>query len=603
MTPVSFAIRSVDSILVVPEVALRDPDSPVLREKSVISGSLRTAPLLTVRSGPPCPSGICLNTRNSARMTALRNRASPAGVSGTVDQRLPDSNSPAVRTRVRHCASAALEEAKMDLNSRWDRGAVLFLLIAVGALVGCQLGGTNSATQNGRLRASNATLDFGTVVVGSSKSLTDTLINASAASVTISSAAASSGDFRITAPSFPLTLTAGQSASLTVAFTPHSSGQPSAKFAIMSDAANSNEIDLMVGGKAVASGKLVASQASFSFGQVRVGQGQAQSANLTNSGGTSVTVSQASVSNAAFTLSGLTPPITLSAGQSTPFTVTFTPKSAGAVSANVSVNGSASLNMSEAQDPSESAPTNTVVAVSGSGTTAGQIAIAPASLSFGNVPLGTSQNLTATLTNTGGTSATISQAAASGAGVSLSGLSIPVTLAPGQSSAFQVTFAPTSAGAVTGSVTLVSSAANSNLTIAVTGAGVSPGSLTANPATITFGSVQVGSSQSQSATLTNSGGTSLTVSQATSTGTGFTLTPLSLPLTLAPGQSAALTVTFTPQSGGSASGNVALASSAGALNVPLTGGGLTAGSLWASPGSVSFGTVQVGSNLGKVVTA
>jgi hypothetical protein len=491
----------------------------------------------------------------------------------------------------------------MDLSSRWDRGAVLFLLIAVGAMVGCQgLLGGSSSTQDGRLWAIHSTLDFGTVVVGHSRTLTDTLTNASAASVTISSAAASSADFRITAPSFPLTLAAGQSANLTVAFTPHSTGQPSARVAIMSDAANGNEIDVMVGGKAVTSGKLVANPASFSFGQVRVGQSQAQSANLTNSGGTSVTVSQASVSNAAFTLSGLALPITLAAGQSTHFTLTFAPKSAGAINANVSVNGSASLNMNETEDQSESAPTSTVFAASGSGTTPGQVAIAPTSLSFGSVPVGTTQSLTATLTNSGGNSATISQTAALGAGVSVTGLFVPLTLAPGQSTAFQVTFAPTSPGTVTGSITLVSSAANSNLSVAVTGVGVSPGSLTANPATITFGSVQVGSSQSQSATLTNAGGTSLTVSQATTTGTGFTLTALSLPLTLAPAQSAGLTVTFTPQSGGSANGNMALASSAGALNIPLTGSGLTAGSLGASPASVSFGNIQVGSNLAKIVT-
>jgi hypothetical protein len=315
-----------------------------------------------------------------------------------------------------------------------------------------------------------------------------------------------------------------------------------------------------------------------------------------------VTVSQASVSNAAFTLSGLTLPFTLAAGQSTPFTVTFAPKSAGAVNANVSVNGSASLDMSEAKDEIDSTPTSTVVAVSGSGMTAGQVGITPTSLSFGNVSLGTSQRLTATLTNSGGSSVTISQAAASGTGVSLTGLSIPLTLGPGQSTAFQITFAPTSAGAVTGSIMLVSTAANSNLTIAVTGAGVSPGSLTASPTTIAFGSVQVGGSQSQSATLTNSGGTSLTVSQATTTGTGFTLSALSVPLTLAPGQSTPVTVTFAPQSGGNSSGNIALASTGGTLNVPLTGSGLTAGSLGASPGSVSFGNVQVGSSLIKVVT-
>ena len=85
--------------------------------------------------------------------------------------------------------------------------------------------------------------------LGPPRTLTDTITNASAASVTISSAAASSArlpDYRsfLSPDSGP-----GQSASLTVAFTPHASGQPSAKVAIMSDAANSNEIDLMVGGK------------------------------------------------------------------------------------------------------------------------------------------------------------------------------------------------------------------------------------------------------------------------------------------------------------------------------------------------------------------
>ncbi len=50
-----------------------------------------------------------------------------------------------------------------------------------------------------------------------------------------------------------------------------------------------------------------------------------------------------------------------------------------------------------------------------------------------------------------------------------------------------------------------------------------------------FGSVQVGGSQKQSATLTNSGGSSIVISQATMSGTGFSLSGISLPLTLAAG--------------------------------------------------------------------
>jgi hypothetical protein len=42
---------------------------------------------------------------------------------------------------------------------------------------------------------------------------------------------------------------------------------------------------------------------------------------------------------------------------------------------------------------------------------------------------------------------TVTQVAASGAGISVGGLAVPVTLAPAQSVALNVTFAPTTSGA------------------------------------------------------------------------------------------------------------------------------------------------------------
>jgi Abnormal spindle-like microcephaly-assoc'd, ASPM-SPD-2-Hydin len=101
----------------------------------------------------------------------------------------------------------------------------------------------------------------------------------------------------------------------------------------------------------------------------------------------------------------------------------------------------------------------------------------------------------------------------------------------------------------------------------------SPGQLTANIGSLNFANVEVGNSQAQSVTLTNSGGSGLTVSQATLTGTGFTLSGLTLPLTLVAGQSATFSVVFAPQSAGSESGNLAFASNASnpAMNLPLSG--------------------------------
>ena len=55
-----------------------------------------------------------------------------------------------------------------------------------------------------------------------------------------------------------------------------------------------------------------------------------------------MTISSASLNNAEFVLSGISLPITLAAGQSTTFTVTFTPQATGATSASLSFASNAS---------------------------------------------------------------------------------------------------------------------------------------------------------------------------------------------------------------------------------------------------------------------
>jgi hypothetical protein len=131
-----------------------------------------------------------------------------------------------------------------------------------------------------------------------------------------------------------------------------------------------------------------------------------------------------------------------------------------------------------------------------------------------------------------------------------------------------------------------------------------PGTLTAAPTSITFGNVQVGTSQTQSDTLTNTGSGSLTVTAATVTGVGFTTTGLNLPLTLDVGQSVTFSVVFSPLSAGSATGNLALTNSASStpLNVALAGTGVAAGGLAVSPASFSFGNVQVGLSQSQIET-
>ena len=236
---------------------------------------------------------------------------------------------------------------------------------------------------------------------------------------------------------------------------------------------------------------------------------------------------------------------------------------------------------------------------------AGQLSVKPSPVSFGSVPLGTSLSKSASLSNTGNSSLTISQATVSGTGFSFSGLSVPLTLAPGHSVNITATFAPKSSGNATGSLSLAYSIQKNRLrttTISLSGTGATtPAQLVANPASLNFASVQVGSKQTKFEVLTNSGGSGLTISQATVTGSGFSITGLSLPITLNAGASVTFTVVFAPQTSGSISGKLTVVSNASdsTLTASLSGTGTAQGQLALTPTALNFGSVTDGTKLSR----
>jgi len=129
----------------------------------------------------------------------------------------------------------------------------------------------------------------------------------------------------------------------------------------------------------------------------------------------------------------------------------------------------------------------------------------------------------------------------------------------GQTTVLSVVFAPTAVGAVNGTISVVSNATNSPGVISATGTGVQP-QLSASPASLNFGSVAVGSSGSQTITLSNTGSAVATISQTVISGTGYTMSGLTIPTTLAVGASASFGVQFAPTAAGSVSGSVTVTS-------------------------------------------
>ncbi len=189
------------------------------------------------------------------------------------------------------------------------------------------------------------------------------------------------------------------------------------------------------------------------------------------------------------------------------------------------------------------------------------LAPSPSSLSFANVQVGSTKAQYETLTNSGNSTVTISQATATGAGFSVSGLNLPMSLNKGQSVTFTVLFSPKASSVSSGGISVVSNASNSPLTIALSGTGISAGQLTSSATTLNFGSVIVGRSKTLTNTLTATG-SSVTILSATTTSAEFSLGGLSLPKTISAGQTVSFTLTFTPRASGTASGSISLASNA-----------------------------------------
>jgi len=315
--------------------------------------------------------------------------------------------------------------------------------------------------------------------------------------------------------------------------------------------------------------QIVTAPSALGFGNVLLGSSLTQAVSITNTGSASLSLSNVSANGTGYAVSGLTCPFTLSPGQSALLNVTFTPPAVGSDSGSVLVSASTQTwKRRRKWGYASSTTTTATVALSGSGIlAAGQISASPTTLSFGNLPPGTSQTLNETLTNTGTTSITISQASMSSAMFTASTLSLPSTLGAGNSVTFGVVFTPNAAGSITGKLSIFSDASNPQLNIALSGSESALGQLTLSPANLNFGNVSTGSKASLSGTL-NAAGSSVTISSGTSNSAEFLLGGIALPVTLAAGQSVPFTVTFSPQSSGSASASLSFASNA--TNSPAT---------------------------------
>jgi hypothetical protein len=292
-----------------------------------------------------------------------------------------------------------------------------------------------------------------------------TLVNQTAASriITVANTGANpatlstpsiTGDFSIAASTCGATLAAQTACSLSISFTPTASGTRTGVLAV-TDSAGTQTAQLSGTGNAPATDTLAPT--SLTFAQQAIGTtSAAQQITLTNAGDVSLTLITASVSPGDFTATNSCG-ASLDPHSTCAISIAFVPTAIGMRTATVTI-----IDQFHSQ----------TVTLSGTGVAPPGVSLSPASLTFPATGVGLSAPAqTLTLTNNGGLPLHITNIALS-TGFMIASSTCGSTLAPTASCNLVVVFSPTSAGPISGTLTLTDDAPNGGQTTNVTGTGI-----------------------------------------------------------------------------------------------------------------------------------
>ncbi len=287
----------------------------------------------------------------------------------------------------------------------------------------------------------------------------------------------------------------------------------------------------------------------------------------------------------------------LNAGNGTSYTASAlfgTGGSGKLIAADYNVDGAPDLAVIDGLPASAGVTTVSVLLNHTSGAAA---TVTPSLVAFGDVQVGqAAAPLNVVLSNGGLSDLTVNAITVSGSSdFGQTNNCANSTILAGANCTITVNFTPSTGGTQTAAIQIVDSAFDSPQKVVVTGAGAS---LTVAPTMLAFGNVAVngGPSAPQSVTLTNTGTIAF----------GFGFAQLSdnvnyaqsntCPTTLDPGASCTFTVQFQPTVAGSLNATMTLFNKVSESTniVTLTGTGVLP-IVTASPSSLSFGTVAVGS--------
>ena len=417
--------------------------------------------------------------------------------------------------------------------------------------------------------SNNSTLPFPNTAVGSVTNVTVLAINSGTGTGFVNSvtlAGGSSSAFQLlNLPPFPASVPPSQQATFGLRFTPQQPQSYSGTLLITVNGTTAT-INLTASGTGPQYTYSVSSSSgttALSVGgtvavpNTSVGQTTSLTISVTNGGNASGQIPNIGVTGQGLSLANLPAlPLTLAAGASQPFTLSFAPTQAGSITGQLIIGSATFAVTATANGATSFAITYTLangnVLPISSGTT----------ITFPSVDINATSTATITITNQGANSGTVTAVSVTGSAFQLSGLpALPATVAAGQSIHFAILFTPTQSGTFSGtfaitdstgsaSGTLAGSTAASNISLAYTDPTTNSTLPLANGSTLPFPSTQVGSVANITVLAINSGAGTGFINSVTLGGASASVFQLvnlpAFPLSVPPNQQGSFGIRFTP---------------------------------------------------------
>ena len=310
----------------------------------------------------------------------------------------------------------------------------------------------------GTSAVTGAPLDFGTVVVGQSKTLTATITANQALTIPVGGLSSSNGVYVLGAPNpgLPANLPATGTLTVPVTFTPTAAGAVSGSINITIQGGGGGTLVLSGAGQ-VNGPQLNITPATLSFGSIVTGTTKQLSVSIQNAGNQPLTFSGSSPPAVPFSASSVPASgSTLAAGATTTATLTFAPTADGMYTTTFTINSNGG---------------NATLQISGSSGAAPQMVITPLALNFGTISSGGSSTQSFTIKNTGGTDLQITKSKPPALGQFVATTTLPEggAISAGQTVTESVTFSTTAGGTYNDAWIITGSDASGVQNVSITG--------------------------------------------------------------------------------------------------------------------------------------